>query len=133
MKKTGIINSDLSEVISKIGHTDGLTVCDAGLPIPDGCRRIDLALRKGLPTFADTLEVIALELQVERAIVAAEMFAVSPEVELTIRKFFPHCELQVVPHEEFKRLSRNSKAIVRTGEFTPYANVILISGTWGFQ
>jgi D-ribose pyranase len=133
MKKTGIINHDLSDVISSMGHTDMITVCDAGLPIPGGSRRIDLALKKGLPTFEDTLQVISCELQVERAIVAAEMFTASPQVEAIIRNIFPACEIQVVPHEEFKQLSRQSKAFVRTGEFTPYANVILISGTWGFQ
>lgn len=133
MKKTGILNHDLSDVISSMGHTDMLTICDAGLPIPADSRRIDLALKKGLPSFEDTLQVIACELQVERAIVAAEMFTTSPQIEAIIRNIFPDSEIQVMPHEEFKKLSRQSKAFVRTGEFTPYANVILISGTWGFQ
>ena len=133
MKKTGIINHDLSCVISSMGHTDMLTVCDAGLPIPAGVRRIDLALEKGLPTFEQTLRVIAQELQVERAIVAAEMFTASPQVERIIRALFPQAEIEVVAHTEFKQLSGKSRAIVRTGEFTPYANVILVSGTWGFS
>lgn len=132
MKKNGIINHDLSEVISRMGHTDMLTVCDAGLPIPDDNWRIDLALKKGLPTFEETLEVIAVELQVERAIVASEMSTTSPHIEQIIRRIFLGIEIQAIPHTEFKQLSRQSKAFVRTGEFTPYANVILVSGVWGF-
>lgn len=133
MKKIGILNHDLSDVIASMGHTDMLTVCDAGLPIPLGTRRIDLALKKGTPSFAETLEQVALELQVERVIVAQEMRQVSPQVEEIIRGLFPMAEVQVVSHEQFKQLSHQSKAIVRTGEFTPYANVILVSGTWGFN
>jgi len=133
MKKTGIINHDLADVIAAMGHTDMLTVCDAGLPIPGEVRRIDLALKKGQPTFEDTLAVIATELQVERVIVAAEMVSVSPHIKQAIENAFPKVEIQAITHEDFKRLSRQSKAIVRTGEFTPYANVILVSGTWGFK
>jgi D-ribose pyranase len=132
MKKSGIINHDLSEVISRMGHTDMLTVCDAGLPIPDDNWRIDLALKKGQPGLEETLEVIAVELQVERAIVASEMLTASPHIEQVVRRIFPDSEIQTISHTEFKQLSHQSKAFVRTGEFTPYANVILVSGIWGF-
>ncbi len=132
MKKTGVINHDLSDVIASMGHTDMLTVCDAGLPIPLGTRRIDLALSKGQPSFADTLKVIAQELEVERMIVAKEMYEFSPQVEALLREVFPDVEIQAVWHTEFKSMSAHSKAIVRTGEFVPYSNVILVSGTWGF-
>jgi D-ribose pyranase len=133
MKKIGILNHDLSDVVASMGHTDMLTVCDAGLPIPLDVRRIDLALKKGLPSFADTLEQVALELQVERVFVAAEMRQASPQVEGIIKMIFPKAEVEVLSHEDFKQLTHQSKAIVRTGEFTPYANVILVSGTWGFE
>jgi len=36
--------------------------------------------------------------------------------------------VELVSHEELKRLSQKAAAVVRTGEFTPYANVILYSG-----
>ena len=39
MKKGTVLNSDISSMISRLGHTDTLVVCDAGLPIPKstGC------------------------------------------------------------------------------------------------
>ena len=43
MKKTKMINSELSYTISKMGHTDSLTLGDCCLPIPDEVKRIDLA------------------------------------------------------------------------------------------
>jgi D-ribose pyranase len=128
MKKTGILNQDISAVVAGMGHTDSITVADAGLPIPDGVRRIDLALREGLPGFLETVETLAGELQVEKVVVAQETAAVSPHVEEGLKQLFPDAEWATVPHEEFKALTCQSKAVVRTGEFTPYANVILVSG-----
>lgn len=128
MKKSTLINSEISYEISKMGHTDSLVVCDSGLPIPNGVKRIDLALKKGLPTFLDTLDTILEELQVEEVIIANEIIEASNELYKEIQKRFENIKITTVLHEEFKALTKDSKAIVRTGEFTPYANVILKSG-----
>jgi D-ribose pyranase len=128
MKKIGILNQDISEVIAGLGHFDTLVVCDAGLPIPLGVRRIDLALRPGLPGFLETLKAVAVELQVESWIMAQEVREESPHILEGVREVFPSAEGEFVPHSEFKELCRNAKAIIRTGEFTHYSNVILVAG-----
>ena len=73
MKKIGTLNQPLSAVIAGLGHMDQLVIADAGLPIPAGTRRIDLALKAGIPGFVDTLAVILEEMQVESAVIAGEM------------------------------------------------------------
>ena len=128
MKKSTLINSEISYEISKMGHTDTLVVCDSGLPIPSGVKRIDLALKKGLPTFLDTLDTILEELEVEEVIIAKEIIEESNELYKEIQKRFENITITTVAHEDFKVLTKDSKAIVRTGEFTPYANIILKSG-----
>ena len=128
MKKVGILNQPLSEVIAGLGHLDTLVIGDAGLPIPIETRRIDLALTKGVPTFLETLKVILEEVQVERAIVAEEMINVSPAVYEQVKNLLPEILVEAIPHAEFKSQTNNARAIVRTGEFTPYANIILVSG-----
>ncbi|HSQ89798.1 D-ribose pyranase [Romboutsia sp.] len=128
MKKSALINSEISYVISKMGHTDSITICDSGLPIPSEVQRIDLALKKGLPTFLDTLDSVLQELQVEEVILASEIIQVSNDLYKEIIKRFENVKITTVSHEEFKNLTKSSKAIVRTGEYTPYANVILKSG-----
>ena len=128
MKKTGILNKDISEVIASMGHKDALVVADAGLPIPPETRRIDLALTCGLPPFLDTVRVILSELRVEEAIVAQEMAVRSPEVYKALVELLGDVPIVQVPHETFKERTRSARAVVRTGECTPYANVILISG-----
>ena len=126
MKKTKMINSELSYAISQMGHTDSLTIGDCGLPIPYKTRRIDLALTHNVPTFIQTLDVVLEELCVEEAIIASEIKEKNPELYEAIKNRVPN--LQEVSHEEFKVLTKNSKAVVRTGECSPYANIILKSG-----
>jgi D-ribose pyranase len=128
MKKTALLNSALSETISMMGHNDMLVIGDAGLPIPQGARRIDLALTKGVPGFLDTLRVVLSELQVQSIIVACETAEHSPEIQQGIQALLPGIPAEFIAHEEFKARTAASVAMVRTGEFTPYANIILIAG-----
>ncbi len=128
MKKIGTLNQPLSSVIAGLGHMDRLVIADAGLPIPASTQRIDLALKEGIPGFMDALEVILEEVQVESAIVANEMVSTSPEIFQQLEKLLPEIPIETIPHEDFKELTAEARAIVRTGEFTPYANIILNAG-----
>lgn len=136
MKKGVLLNSEISYVISKLGHTDGLVVADCGLPIPDGVKRIDLAVKKGIPSFLDVLDTILEEQKIEEVIIASEMKKINPNIYKNIIERLKNIEnvegskinIIEVKHEDFKEETKKSKAIIRTGEFTPYANIILKSG-----
>jgi D-ribose pyranase len=128
MKKQGILGHALSEVIASMGHTDLLVIADAGFPVPPGVQRIDLAVRCGLPAMLDVTQAIASELEVEAVTVADELPAREEALPEALRDLLPGVSLRHVPHEEFKRLSQRARAVVRTGECTPYYNVILTSG-----
>ncbi len=130
MKKTTCINSEISCVIAKMGHFDTLTIGDAGLPVPDGVTRIDLAVKLGLPQFIDVLETILTEFKIQKATIATEMVQHNPELLAYMEERIAKegAELVAVPHEELKRMSADSKAVIRTGECRAYANVILESG-----
>lgn len=128
MKKTKLLNSEISYTISKMGHTDSLTIGDCGLPISDDVKKIDLALTHGVPSFIDTLDVILEELCVEEIIIASEIKERNEKIYKEILKRFENVKVTEVSHEEFKNMTNNSKAFVRTGECSPYANIILKSG-----
>lgn len=129
MRKTSTtINPALSRVISETGHTDLVVVTDAGLPIPPASERIDLAYPPGAPAFFDVLDTVLAELVVEGATVSAEVAEQSPEVLAGLRERLPDIEIELVPHVEFKERTHTARAFVRSGEFTPYANVILQAG-----
>ncbi|GAA0719220.1 D-ribose pyranase [Clostridium malenominatum] len=128
MKKTGILHKDISELVAAIGHTDSIIICDAGFPIPSGVKRIDLGVEENLPTTLDLIRVILKELPVEKIIVAKETEEVSPERYDEMVSFFPGVERKLIPHIDFKEISKNAKAVIKTGDCTPYSNIILIAG-----
>ncbi len=126
MKKNGILNPQLNRIISEMGHRDMLIIADAGLPIPKEIERIDLALKCGTPSFEEVLQAVLSELQVEEAYVAKEIKEKNLKTLNLISSFIG--EVKFITHEELKELSKHSRAIIRTGECSPYANIILISG-----
>ena len=128
MKKSGLLNSHLSDAIAMFGHGDGLVIGDAGLPIPDGPRRIDLAVAPNIPSFEQVLRATLSELHVERVVLAEETVKTSPEVARLISELLPGVPIEHISHAEFKARSAGARVMVRTGEFTPYANVLLIAG-----
>lgn len=127
MKRTALLHAELSQVIAALGHGDMLVIGDAGLPIPDGPRRIDLAVMRGVPLLIDVLQAVLSEMQVESVVVANEALNGAK----ALPAWYPQSlgiAPQTVSHEEFKRRSAKARAIVRTGECTPYANIMLIAG-----
>lgn len=125
MYKTGTLNSEISTVLSQMGHTDQILIADCGLPIPDGVKRIDLALTFGQPSFRDVYTEVSKHMAIETAIVAEEMKTHNAILFDDLNDDIPN--LNSVSHDELKLQSHHVKAIIRTGEATPYANIILQS------
>ncbi|MYX96329.1 D-ribose pyranase [Streptomyces sp. SID486] len=128
MRKAGILNRHLAGALAELGHGHGVLVCDAGMPVPDGPRVVDLAFRAGVPSFAEVLDGLLDELVVEGATAAREVRAANPAAAALLRDRFP--ELALVPHERLKELSAGARLVVRTGEARPYANVLLRCGVF---
>lgn len=124
MKRGLLLNAEVSGLIASMGHGDLLVIGDAGLPVPPGVRRIDLALTRDVPRMLQVLDAVLAEMVVERAAIATEAGA-------TLRDAFAGRELgkvMHVSHADFKQLTNGARAVIRTGEFTPYANICLWSG-----
>jgi D-ribose pyranase len=128
MKRTTLLHAELSEVIARLGHGDLLVIGDAGLPIPDGPRRIDLAVSAHVPRFQDVLAAVLAEMKVESAVIAEELAPANRPVHAELMRQLGAAPVATLSHERFKAATRDARAIVRTGEFSPYANVILRAG-----
>jgi D-ribose pyranase len=128
VKRRGILHRDLSGLVASLGHTDLICIADAGLPIPQGVVRIDLALRCGLPPFLETVRACLDEIVVQRAIVASEMPGRNRVAYEGLCALLGQIPVEQVPHEHLKAMLARVRAVVRTGECTPYANVVLESG-----
>jgi D-ribose pyranase len=126
MKKRGILNAPLSYRLARLGHTDEIVVADCGFPIPPPVPVADLAVTHGLPGFLSVLDAVLDEVAVEGAIVAQEVVDANPDVWQGLQGRLIAVEL--VSHEDLKRASHRARLVIRTGEATPYSNVILRCG-----
>jgi len=127
MKKGPLLNIALSQLVASLGHGDMVVIGDAGLPVPPGVPVIDLALTRGVPGFLQTLYTVLEEMQVESHILADELADKNPTIAGAVAALGLPGRAGA-SHAEFKRLSAGARAIVRTGECTPYANIILVAG-----
>lgn len=136
MRKATLLNAPIARVAATMGHTDSLCLGDAGLPVPGHVERIDLAVTAGLPGFLDVLPALTSEIFVERVVIAGEMALRQPALHAKVLAHLrvlgaeqdTEIAVEEVPHETFKALTGACKAVVRTGEVTPYANIILFAG-----
>lgn len=129
MKKNKLLNAALSHLVAQLGHNDVVVVGDAGLPVPPGVPCIDLAVMRGLPSIALVLEALESEMQVERMVMAKEtFFANQGETPGWLPAPWRDLPIEQVSHEVFKQRNAQARAVIRTGECTPYANVMLVAG-----
>ncbi|QNY49501.1 D-ribose pyranase [Staphylococcus aureus] len=130
MKKSAVLNEHISKAIATIGHFDLLTINDAGMPIPNDHRRIDLAVTKNLPRFIDVLATVLEEMEIQKIYLAEEIKEHNPTQLQQIKQLISsEIEIIFIPHEEMKSNLAHplNKGNIRTGETTPYSNIALES------
>lgn len=129
LKKHGILNSEIAKVLTDLGHMDQIAIGDAGLPVPTGVKKIDLAITLSDPSFIKILEVVLADMKVEEVILAEEIKTKNAEQLKAVEERLVEEEvITYVSHEDFKEQLKDVKAVIRTGEATPYSNIILQSG-----
>lgn len=129
MKKVGMLNRQIDSALNRQGHMDRMIVADAGFPCPDHVELIDIALSEGVPSILDVLAELRKVHSVETIIIAQETADHNPGYFQKVSKAFgDDVEVQVITHTEFKERSHDVKTIIRTGDFTAWANIILVSG-----
>lgn len=128
MRKEGILNPALERAIAAVGHTEYLVIGDCGLPMPSEANILDLSLVRGVPTFMQVLEAVKDEMVIESFIYAEEADATNPNIVKQICQALPGIPCAKMSHEAFKRETRQAKTVIRTGEYTSYANIILVGG-----
>ena len=130
MKKTKVINSDISRVIAQMGHFDKLSIGDAGMPVPRTTEKIDLAVTNGVPSFMEVLNNVLEELAVQRIYLAEEIKTTNAQQLKAIKKLInDDVEIKFIAHSEMKEMLKSplNKGNIRTGEITPFSNIILES------
>jgi len=137
MKKTGIFNHYISDIVASMGHKDELLITDLGFPIPREAYKVDIALNAGTPGTAAVLEEVLKELQIERAVLAEQMPEESPEEHENFKNVLAEnvdhdkYEIDHIDHWDMVEIARRCKGVIRTGSVIPYSNIALVSGARG--
>jgi D-ribose pyranase len=122
----GIIHAQLAAALASLRHTDLFAISDSGFPTAPGIDVIDLAVVYGLPSFDRVLDAVLSEVVVEKATMARETEYHNPAQAQRIRSYF--ADVALVSHEDLKATAEGARFVVRTGEATPYSNVLLEAG-----
>ncbi|HLR62700.1 MAG TPA: D-ribose pyranase [Lentibacillus sp.] len=128
MKKTGMLNRDIASILARMGHTDSIIIADCGLPIPDETVTIDLSLTLGIPDFLSVFRAVAEDMAIEEMTLADEIKTSNPALHNQLKTDYAGIPATYMSHNDLKHNITNAKAVIRTGEATPFANVILKSG-----
>ena len=129
MTETGILNRDIAAQISRMGHGDMLIIADAGLAIPKTTEVIDLSIKQNDPTVLHVLDELLEHFSVEKIILSQPITEVNPSREKEFRtRFDSDVVVEIVPHELLcEDLTRQVKFVIRTGDFTAFSNIVLVS------
>ena len=129
MQEIGLLNRELARFVSQQGHHDLLMVVDAGFAIPKGLDVVDLSLTINVPTVPEVLAVLRDYYSVEKLILARETRDVSPSLyKIMLNSFEENLNIELIDHHALKEKSKQVKLVIRTGDFTAYGNIILVSG-----
>jgi len=129
MIETGFLNRDLAVLLTGMGHGDEFVLCDAGFAIPEGLTVVDLSLSVNVPTVDSVLAEIIKHFSIEKAIYAQEQQDANPEkLKRLLALLGASVERETISHIELKQRSRSVKGVIRTGDFSAYTNLILVSG-----
>ena len=128
MLKTGILNPALNSLLSRVRHTNTLVIADRGFPFWPTIETIDLSLVDGVPTVNQVLEAIRANFVIGKVYAAQEFTSVNTVAAVdALKARLGTIPLQFEPHVEFKKRVPLAIGLVRTGDTTQYANLILES------
>jgi D-ribose pyranase len=128
MLKTGILNPHLNSLLSRVRHTNALVIADRGFPFWSEMEIVDLSLVDGIPTVLQVLLAIRTNFVIGQAFVAEEFFSNNPEeTQSALAHALEGIPITREPHVALKKRVPDAIGLIRTGDATPYANLILVS------
>ncbi len=124
----GILNPHVNSLLARIRHTNTLVIADRGFPFWPEIETVDLSLVDGVPTVPQVLEAVLANWKAGRVFMAEEFCAVNDDA--TQKRFLSALQgtpRTLEPHVQFKLRVPHAIGLIRTGETTQYANMILES------
>jgi D-ribose pyranase len=129
MYEAGCLNREITKFLARQGHTDRFMICDAGFAIPDTVHTIDISISQNNPTVETTIKEVLRNFSVEGIIISDSMITSSPSKFDRIKQLFgKDIPCSSVSQDKLRELSNSVKFIIRTGDFTAFSNILVVSG-----
>lgn len=128
MLQTGILNPHVLDLLARIRHTNTLVIADWAFPFWPEIETVDISLTHGVPTVLQVLDLITPVFKIGRIWQAEEFVAANDgEVVRRFERSFAGVPFTREPHVAFKTRVPGAIGLIRTGDATPYGNLILES------
>jgi D-ribose pyranase len=128
MLKSGILNPAINSLLSRVRHTNTLVIADRGFTFWPQIETVDISLVDDIPRVIDVLAAIQRNFSLGRVFAAQEFLAGnSPQTASELENSLLGIPITFEPHIEFKKRVPSAIGLIRTGDTTQYANLILES------
>jgi D-ribose pyranase len=128
MIKTGILNPSINDLLSRVRHTNTVVIADRGFPFWPMIETVDISLIDDIPTVLQVLRAIRPNFQIGKAWMAQEFLQHNtPATKVAFAEALSGIELNYEEHVTFKKRIPNAIGLIRTGDTTQYANIVLES------
>ena len=129
MLKRGILNPQINSLLARVRHTNILVIADRGFPFWPMIETVDLSLVDDIPTVLQVLNAIRPDFDICEIFMAQEFKA--ENTQKVLKQFaaaMAGIPVTFEPHVDFKKRVPGAIGLIRTGDTTQYANMILVSG-----
>jgi D-ribose pyranase len=128
MLMTGILNPRVLNLLSRVRHTNTLVVADRGFPFWPQIETVDISLVDDVPTVLQVLDAVRAQAIFGKAWMAKEFLRENRRpTQKLFRDALEGVSLKFELHAKFKKRVPDAVGLIRTGDSTQYANVILES------
>jgi D-ribose pyranase len=129
MINSGILNPRLLALLARVRHTNALVISDRGFPFWPEIETVDVSVVDDLPTVLQLIAAVRANHNFTQAFMAKEFKANNSAATLgKFAKSLAGVPTQFEAHVDFKKRVPHAIGLIRTGDTTQYANLILISG-----
>lgn len=128
MLKSGLLNPAVLSLLARVRHTNTLVIADRGFPFWPQIETVDLSLVDDVPTVLQVLGAIRPNFVIGRVFGAREFNRNnSAGARAALASALKGVPLTFESHAAFKRRVPGAIGLIRTGDTTQYANLILES------
>ncbi len=128
MIERGILNPQILSLLARVRHTNTIVISDRGFPFWPGIETVDISLVDDVPTVVQVLAALRGNFKIGHAFMAREFWEHNDEsTQSAFNDALYGIPITREAHIDFKKRVPDAIGLIRSGDTTQYANMILES------